>query len=90
MASSREGRLLGIAGFLMLLLAVSGLHPYDRTTWLLEVAPILIAVPILIGTYRRFPLTRLVYALIFVHAVILMVGGAYSYARVPLGRQALS
>jgi putative membrane protein len=84
-ALSRETRLLAAAGLLMLALGVSGLRPYDRTTWLLEVAPILIALPILIGTYRRFPLTRLVYALIFVHALILMVGGAYTYARVPLG-----
>lgn len=85
MALSRETRLLAAAGLLMLALGVSGLRPYDRTTWLLEVAPILIALPVLIGTYRRFPLTRLVYALIFVHALILMVGGAYTYARVPLG-----
>jgi len=84
-AAPPEKRLLASAGLLMLLLALSGLHPYDRTTWLLEVAPILIALPILIGTYRRFPLTRLVYALIFLHALILMVGGAYTYARVPLG-----
>ncbi|HEX5392019.1 MAG TPA: DUF2238 domain-containing protein [Rhodocyclaceae bacterium] len=70
---------------LILLLAFSGLHPYDRATWVLEVAPIFIALPILIGTYRRFPLTDLLYALIFVHAIVLMVGGAYTYARVPFG-----
>lgn len=69
------------------LLAWSGLHPYDRVTWLLEVAPILIAVPILVASYRRFPLTRLLYLCIFVHALVLMVGGAYTYARVPLGFQ---
>jgi putative membrane protein len=70
---------------LMALLAWSGLHPYDRATWLLEVAPILAAVPILWMTYRRFPLTTLLYACIFAHAVVLMVGGAYTYARVPVG-----
>lgn len=65
--------------------AVSGIAPYDRFTWLLEVLPFLIVVPILVATYRRFPLTRLLYVLIFFHAIILMVGGHYTYARVPLG-----
>ncbi|MBI3279352.1 MAG: DUF2238 domain-containing protein [Acidobacteria bacterium] len=59
-------------------------HPYDRFTWLLEVGPALIAVPILLLTYDRFRLTNLVYTLIAVHAVILMVGGHFTYARVPL------
>ena len=66
-------------------LIVSGIHPYDRATWLMEVAPVLIAAPILLVTYRRFPLTTLLYALIAVHALVLIVGGAYTYARVPLG-----
>jgi putative membrane protein len=70
---------------LVALLAWSGWHPYDRATWLLEVTPILVAVPILWATYQRFPLTNLLYACIFLHAAILMVGGAYTYARVPLG-----
>ncbi len=70
---------------LVVLLVVSGLRPFDRTTWVLEVFPILIAMPVLWATYRRFPLTNLLYLLIFCHAVILMVGGAYSCARVPLG-----
>ena len=69
------------------LLALSGFRPYDRATWLLEVAPVLIALPVLWGTYNRFPLTTLLYACIFVHAIVLMVGGAYTYARVPLGFQ---
>lgn len=67
------------------LLAVSGLSPYDRLTWVMEVAPVAIALPILWATYRRFPLTTLLYACIFVHALVLMLGGAYTYARVPLG-----
>src|SRR4051812_45028146 len=66
-------------------LVVSGIHPYDRTTWVLEVLPILVGVPILMATWRRFPLTPLVYSLLFVHALILMLGGHYTYARVPLG-----
>lgn len=72
---------------LVLLLVVSGIRPFDRTTWVLEVFPILIAMPVLWATYRRFPLTNLLYVLISCHAVVLMVGGAYSYARVPLGFQ---
>lgn len=66
-------------------LVVSGLKPYDRTTWWLEVAPVIIAIPLLWATRNRFPLTTLLYSLIAVHAVVLMAGGAYSYARVPLG-----
>lgn len=71
--------LLGLA------LIFSGIAPKDRFTWLLEVAPIFVGVPILVATYRRFPLTPLAYRLIFVHALILMVGGHYTYAEVPLG-----
>jgi putative membrane protein len=67
------------------LLVVSGIAPYDRTTWWLEIFPILLAIPLLIATASRFPLTPLAYRLIFVHALILMLGGHYTYARVPLG-----
>ncbi len=76
-----------IAGLALVLMAlvVSGIHPYDRTTWWLEVAPVLIALPIILATYRRFPLTDLLYALITLHALVLIFGGAYTYARVPLG-----
>jgi putative membrane protein len=66
-------------------LAVSGIRPYDRPTWLMEVAPVLIALPLLIATRRRFELTTLAYVLVAIHAVVLIVGGAYTYARVPLG-----
>jgi putative membrane protein len=82
----RRGTILAIAAVvLVLLLGVSGLQPYDRLTWVLEVFPIVVVLPILFLTFRRFPLTTLLYALIFVHAVVLMVGGHYTYARVPLG-----
>ena len=67
------------------LLTLSGISPYNRVTWFLEVAPILIAVPILFITGKRFPLTPLAYRLIFIHALILMLGGHYTYARVPVG-----
>jgi putative membrane protein len=67
------------------LLLWSGLRPHDYFTWLLETAPIFIGVPVLLATRRRFPLTPLAYRLIFVHATILMLGGHYTYAEVPLG-----
>jgi putative membrane protein len=64
---------------------VSGVAPYDRGTWLMEVAPVLLAAPVLVATHRRFPLTPLLYVLLATHAAILCLGGAYTYARVPLG-----
>jgi putative membrane protein len=66
-------------------LVVSAINPAERTTWWLEVFPIFIAVPVLLATARRFPLTPLAYRLILVHALILMLGGHYTYAKVPLG-----
>jgi len=62
----------------------SGWSPKDRLTWVLEVFPVVAVVPLLLATRRRFPLTTLAYSLIAVHAVILMVGGRYTYAEVPL------
>jgi putative membrane protein len=62
----------------------SGWAPKDRLTWALEVFPVILAAPIVVATRRRFPLTTLVYTLIALHAVILMVGGKYTYAQVPL------
>jgi len=69
----------------LLALVGSGIAPYDRATWLLEVAPVLLAAPVLIWSYQRFPLTRLLYVVITVHALVLILGGAYTYARVPAG-----
>ena len=66
-------------------LLVTGWHPFDHGTWLLEVFPVFIVLPLLWATRRRFPLTGLLCTLIGVHALVLMVGGAYTYARVPLG-----
>jgi putative membrane protein len=66
-------------------LVVSGVGPVDRATWVLEVAPVVIGVPLLVAVWRRFPLTSLVCLLLAVHATILMIGGHYSYAKVPLG-----
>jgi putative membrane protein len=76
---------LVLLGLTVAALAVSAIHPYDRTTWVLEVLPILIGAPILVATGRRFPLTRLLYVLLFLHALVLMIGGHYSYAEVPAG-----
>ncbi len=85
MPTPRKQNLLIGAAILIGLLAVSGAHPFDRTTWALEVFPIILLLPFLYATHHRFPLTTLLYSLIFAHALILMVGGAYTYARVPLG-----
>jgi putative membrane protein len=71
--------------FLVLSLIISGSNPFDRGTWFMEVLPVLIVVPLLIHTYKRFPLTNLLYVLIFIHFMVLIVGGTYTYARVPLG-----
>jgi putative membrane protein len=79
-------RLLACLGLTVLTaLVVSSIAPYDRATWLMEVGPVLIGVPVLIATYRRFPLTTLLYVLIALHALVLILGGAYTYARVPPG-----
>jgi putative membrane protein len=66
-------------------IALSGFRPRDGFTWLLETAPVLVGVPVLVATRRTFPLTPLLYVLLTVHAGILMVGGHYTYAEVPLG-----
>jgi len=73
---------------LILLLAVmvwSWIAPFDRLTWWLEAIPVIIALPVLWYTHESFPLTRISYYLVFIHAVILVVGAHYTYARVPLG-----
>lgn len=81
----RSQALVAASIALVVLLALSGAQPYDRTTWVLEVFPVVIALPILWATYHRFPLTTLLYVCIFLHALVLMLGGMYTYARVPLG-----
>jgi len=62
----------------------SGIRPHGYFTWFLEVCPALVALVVLAVTWRRFQFTTLVYTLICLHAIILMVGGHYTYARVPL------
>ncbi len=73
------------SGLLFVFLLWSGWAPFDRTTWLLEVFPVLLAWPLLWRSRQRYPLTPLLYGLILLHATVLILGGAYSYARVPLG-----
>jgi len=69
----------------MAALVYSAIAPHDRMTWVMEVSWVVIALPVLISTYGRFPLTPLLYRLLFIHALILILGGYYTYARVPLG-----
>ncbi len=78
--------LLGLGTTIIaIVLIISGIKPYDRMTWLMEVIPVLIVMPVLFMSFKKFPLTNLLYTLIFLHAIVLIVGGAYTYARVPLG-----
>jgi putative membrane protein len=79
------GEHLILLALTLLALTVSGIGPFDRLTWFMEVAPVLIALPLLAATYRRFRFTSLAYGLMVVHALILTIGGHYTYARVPLG-----
>ncbi len=69
---------------LTLILIYTGISAHDKLTWLMEVTPVIIVVQLL-ATARRYPLTPLLYTLIFLHAIILMVGGQYTYAKVPVG-----
>ena len=77
--------LAALLGTTALALGVSGIGPLDRLTWLLEVFPVLVGAPLLVWSHARFPLTPLLYRLLFLHALILILGGHYSYAQVPLG-----
>jgi len=76
---------LGLLSVVLVALIASAIAPYDRATWWAEVMPVLLALPILVVTWPRFPLTPLTYSLITLFALILILGGAYTYARVPPG-----
>ena len=83
-----ENRNLLTAGLAILVggaLLISGITPFDRLTWVMEVAPAVIALVLLAATRKTYPLTTLLYILIAVHALVLIAGGTWSYARVPLG-----
>ena len=74
-----------LATIVIAALIVSGIAPFDRATWVMEVAPVLIALPLIAATRKSYPLTTLLTVLIALHCLVLIGGGAYTYARVPLG-----
>lgn len=80
-----DRRLVWFVALLVPVLVWSWIAPFDRFTWWLEVIPALIGVPLIVALQKRFPLTTLLLVLIWFHCVILIVGGHYTYARVPLG-----
>ena len=84
-----DRRLAWFCGLLAPVLAWSAVEPHDRFTWFLEVAPIFVGVPLALAVQRRFPLSNLLLVLLWWHSVILIVGGHYTYARVPLGDWAM-
>lgn len=81
---TKSGFFLILLTALVAVFAWSAIAPHDRLTWWLEVFPVLIALPVLVLTYKNLEFTRLVYVLILIHAIILLVGGHYTYAEVPL------
>jgi putative membrane protein len=82
---TRDSLLLVLGAVVLAALVASGIAPYERGTWVLEVLPVLLALPVLAFTRHRFPLSTLLYVLIAIHMLVLILGGAYTYARVPLG-----
>ena len=77
--------LSALLGLWLVALAASGFAPAERLTWFLEVLPVLIAIPLMATTRTLFTLTPLLYRLIFIHGLILILGGHYTYAQVPVG-----
>jgi putative membrane protein len=84
-----DRRLVWFIALLAPVLGWSAIGPHDRFTWFLEVVPVLIGVPLAVAVQRRFPLSSLLLVLLWWHSVILIVGGHYTYARVPLGDWAM-
>ena len=72
-----------LSGF-SIVLVWSGIEPHDQFTWFLEVLPAIVGLGLMVVTFKRFPLTPMLYGFILIHCWILMVGGQYSYAEVPL------
>ena len=81
---SRGERILLLA-LVVLALGWSAIAPNDRLTWFLEIVWVLAALPLLVSSWRRFPLTRLLCWLLAAHALVLIHGGAHTYAQTPLG-----
>ncbi|MEQ8504333.1 MAG: DUF2238 domain-containing protein [Rhodospirillales bacterium] len=82
-ANDRELALLALLWLAALALSAVGVA--DRVTWFLEVVPVMAALPLMMATRSRFPLTPLLYRLAFLHGLVLILGGHYTYAQVPLG-----
>ncbi len=74
-----------LLGVVALILAASGIRPHDRFTWVLEVSWVVVGIPVVVLVHRRAPLTMLLTRLLALHALVLIVGGFYTYERVPLG-----
>ncbi|KIR66361.1 MULTISPECIES: DUF2238 domain-containing protein [Micromonospora] len=74
-----------LLALVLVALVASGIRPYDRLTWLLETVWVIVGVPVVLLTWRRFPLSTLLCCLLAVHALILIAGGHWTYARTPLG-----
>ncbi|MFI1497021.1 DUF2238 domain-containing protein [Streptomyces platensis] len=74
-----------LLGAVLLALALSGLQPHDRATWLMETCWVIVGLPVLVATRKRFPLSPLLCCLLAAHALVLIVGGHYTYAEVPVG-----
>ncbi|MFJ4468199.1 DUF2238 domain-containing protein [Streptomyces sp. NPDC089424] len=87
LSAARAGRRLPLllAGLVTVALAVSAWEPHDRATWFLETVWVIVGLPVLFLTWRRFPMTGLLCCLLAAHALVLIVGGHYTYAQVPLG-----
>jgi len=82
---ARRVLLPALLGLVIVALVTSGIQPYDRLTWLLETVWVIMGVPVVLLIWRRFPLSTLLCCLLAVHAMILIVGGHYTYARTPIG-----
>lgn len=80
-----DRRLLWFVTTLLPVIVWSWIAPHDRATWWMETAPVFVGLPLMLATARRFPLSGLLLALIWLHCVLLLVGGHYTYAEVPLG-----
>ena len=85
MTQARPRELVALGLLWLAALAASAVGVADRTTWFLEVVPVIIALPLMAATCRGFPLTMLLYRLAFLHGLVLILGGHYTYAQVPLG-----
>ena len=83
-----DRRLAWFVGLLLPVLVWSWIEPYNRLTWWLEVIPAVVGVPLILAFWKRFPLSTLLLVLLWLHCVLLIVGGHYTYARVPLGEWA--